>query len=463
MEEKNNNRMSELVKLMHKAGKAMEMTRDKKLLIDIMKEDLMNETRPVRVEQSKVEISEKEQEKAEFDEITVEALRKAKTEILKIREQSEKEYQEKLIETMEKKKQIEKKLQTMEKKGLPEEKISMARNSASKALEKANNDMKEYQDKHFVKRAKLDEFEADINNYAVELGVDIEPIKEEQAEVEGETVEAPKTTKTETQKPQKAQDEAVETQTTNLEETKIQDAKKEEKEDAKVDTEKSEVAQQKVSKSTAANKEEEYILDENNLPKVAFVEVKDNKYTIAYETKENGVYSIHKKECEKLGFFKNFVEKAKLVVNREEYGLDLMSAIRVDMNIFRNLNEKDQDIYLDYLVGDTANCFDITYDNEKNRYAKALAKGREWLALREAEALEQYGPVQDETAVDLKQQIEDKLIAPQINKTEHQQVQAKYDRMFGKGFDQHSNPPVVQNGKAKGNSTTDREKEGSAR
>lgn len=432
MEENNNkNNMDKLTKLMLDTDKAMEMTRDKQLLIDIMKEDLMNETRPMMVEQRKTEITEKEQEKAEFDEMTKNALVKAKTEVLKIREQSEKEYQGKLLETLEKRKQIEKKLESMENKGLTDEKLAKARNSASKALAKVNEEMKEYQDKHFAKRAKLDEFEADINDYALELGVEIEPIKADEQkageeQVNEEPVNEEQGTTTNPAEPAVEEQEA----TTNQEETVARKT-----ENGVSSIEGQEENEEELEENLSAGQE---------LPKVASVEVKDDKYIITYETKTDGVYSMDKKECEKVGFFKGLAERFKIIASRKEYGIDFITSTRVDVNIFRNLNDKDKEKYLSYIAGQTAACFDINYDNPDSRYAKKLAKGQERLALKEADALEYYGPIIDEYDVDLKQQIEDELIAPEVDHEEHQKIQNKYDKMFGEGFDQHDNPPVVQ-------------------
>ena len=432
MEENNNNIMDKLTKLVVDIDKAMEMTREKQLLINDMKEELMQETRPMMVEERKIAIKSKVKDKKEFDQMTTRALKRAKKDIETIREQSENEYQKKLLDTLEKRREIEKKLKSMEQKGLTEEKLTMARNAASKALNKVNEEMKTYQDEHFAKRAKLDEFESRINNYAIELGVDIN------------------------------QEKANKTRTTKnkKEESKIQEgeAKKQNSEvaseeskgkDANVKTsnvKEDKVVNNSVTGSSLRNgpvkESEENLITGQELPKVAFVEVKDNKYIFAYETKENGVYSINKKECEKLGFFKGIFEKSKLFANRKEYGMDFMSVMRADINIYNNLNDKDKEKYLNYVSGQAVGCFDINYDNPKNRKAKALVKGQERLALKAAIALEQYGPIIGDD-IDLKKQIENELITPEVDEKEHIKTQNKYDKMFGQGFDQHNNPPVA--------------------
>ena len=178
-------KMKELIELMGKIDEAMEMTKNNQKDIDNIRSSLMPETRPMVIEKKKAEIEEKENAKKEFDEMTVPAILRAKGDILIIREQSEKEYQDKLIETVEKRKRIESKLKSMEGKGLDDEKLSMARKSAEKALTTVNEEMKEYQEKHFSKREKLAEFEKKVEDYAIELGIE-EELKKVSLEKDGE-------------------------------------------------------------------------------------------------------------------------------------------------------------------------------------------------------------------------------------------------------------------------------------
>lgn len=418
--EDNKNNMSELVKLIHKTEKAMEMTREKQLLIEIMKEDLMNETRPMRVEEGKKEIENKKQEKTEFDKMTTDALRRAQTEILKLREESENEYQNKLLENLAKKKEIERKLEAMEKKGLSEEKIAMARNSATKALEKANNEIKDYQDKHFTKRAKLDEFENKVSEFALELGVDIEPYEKtnENETVEHPIVEEP-VTEVNTEEP--VTEEENENENENLENPIIETDE---------------------ARTIPVYEQEEiegFLEEEQDIPKVASVQVKDNKYIITYEIKEEGVYHTETKEREKIGLFKGIFEKAKLLLKRKEYGIDFSGAMRADVNILQALNESDKEKYLSYISGQTAGCFDIEYENPKDKNAKRLAKAQERLMLKGEKALEQYGPLIDD--VDYKRQIEDNIIQPELDDEVHQIQQDKYNRIFGEDFVIHYEAP----------------------
>ena len=404
-------KIDELTQLMLKVDQSMAMTREKQTMINNMKSNLMEETRPMYIEQSKIKIEEKENEKAEFDEMTTNGLIQAKTQIKKIREESEQEYQNKLLETLEKKKQIEKKLELMEKKGLTEEKITMAKFSAEKALAKVNEEIKTYQEKHFDLRKKLNEMESDIDNYALELGVDIEPLENEKE---------PEEKKMEEKKPEEKKPEVK-----KPEEKKPEVKKPEEK---KPEVKKPEVKKPEVKKLEVKKPEEKKSEENKTLPKVVSVEFKDEKYIFTSETKKNGVYSISRQEFEKIGILRRLVERYKLVKNRKEYGIDLITVMRADPNISRHLNDKDKETYLNYIAGETAKCFDIDYHDPKNKYAKALTKGKERLALREKEALDKFGPIEDFEW--------EEEIAHEFNKN-------KYDEMFGKGFEQRHNPPKI--------------------
>lgn len=390
------NKIDELTQLMLKLDQSMAMTREKQTMINNMKSNLMEETRPMYIEQNKIKIEEKENEKAEFDEMTTNGLIQAKAQIKRMREESEQEYQNKLLETLEKKKQIEKKLELIEEKGLTEEKLTMAKSSAEKALAKLNEEIKTYQEKHFNLRKKLNEMESDIDNYALELGVDIEPLENEKE---------PEEKKPEEKKP---------------EEKKPEVKKPEEK--------KSEEKKPEIKKLEVKKPEEKKSEENKTLPKVVSVEFKDEKYIFISETKKNGVYSISRQEFEKIGLLRRLVERYKLVKNRKEYGIDLTTAMRADPNISRHLNDQDKETYLNYIAGETAKCFDIDYHDPKNRYAKALNKGKERLALREKEALDKFGPIKDFEG--------EEEIAHEFNRN-------KYNEMFGKGFEQHHNPPKI--------------------
>ena len=415
------NKIDELTQLMLKLDQSIAMTREKQTMINNMKSNLMEETRPMYIEQSKIKIEEKENEKTEFDEMTTNGLIQAKTQIKRMREESEQEYQNKLLETLEKKKQIEKKLELIEEKGLTEEKLTMAKSSAEKALAKVNEEIKTYQEKHFDLRKKLNEMESDIDNYALELGVDIEPLENEKEPEE----KKPEVKKLEEKKPEVKKPEEKKPEVKKPEEKKPEVKKPEEK---KPEEKKPEIKKLEVKKLEVKKPEEKKSEENKTLPKVVSVEFKDEKYIFTSETKKNGVYSISRQEFEKIGILRRLVERYKLVKNRKEYGIDLTTAMRADPNISRHLNDKDKETYLNYIAGETAKCFDIDYHDPKNKYAKALNKGKERLALREKEALDKFGPIEEFEG--------EEEIAHEFNRN-------KYDEMFGKGFEQHHNPPKI--------------------
>lgn len=434
MEDSKNN-MSELVKLIHKTEKAMEMTREKQQALDEMKEKLMNETRPMRVEEGKKEFEDKKHEKTEFDQMTVNSLRRAKTEILQLRKESENEYKNKIVENYTKKKEIERKLASMERKGLPEEKITMARNSAQKALEKADNEMKDYQNKHFVKRAKLDEFENKVSEFALELGVDIEPYEKTNETAENPRVEAPVAEA-------RAEEPVTEIKPEELSENEELESPIEEAEEDIIPP----VGGFEVTDDALEDEEEfsDGLGEKLELPKVAGIQVKGNKYMVTYERKIDGAYQHDTLEWEKLSLFKGFLAKAKLILKRKEYGIDFAGAMRADVNMLQALNKSDKEKYLSYIAGQTTGCFDIEYDDPDDKNAKRLAKAQERLMLKGETALEQYAPKIDD--VDFKQQIENNIIQPELDEEEHKYQQDKYNRIFGDDFVQHYEPPMKPSG-----------------
>ena len=295
--ENNRKNMDAITSLMLNIDKSMEMTREKQQKIDSMQEELMQETRPMMVEQRKKEIAEKEQDKKEFDEMTENALKRAKTDIIGLREQSEKEYADKLLETLEKRKQIEQKLDMIEKKGVSDDKLEMARNSASKALEKVNDEMRIYQENHFALRAKLDEFENNIDNYALELGVEIE--------VEQPTQEQPEPTKPEPTKPEPAKSEPAKSEPTKSEPAKSEPTKSE--------PTKPEPAKSEPANNETAKKGKTISID-------AFAE---KIYGKMGPDLRNNIYKYMTGQTKELG------EDAKKIFNRlqEQYGPDVESKI----------------------------------------------------------------------------------------------------------------------------------------
>ena len=162
----------EILDLMGKIYEAMDISRNKQVQIDDKDNKLHEETRILMVEEGKKEIESLKQQKEEFDEMTVNSLVTAKKQILTIREESERQYQEMLIKTLEKQHEIERKLQSMRAGELSDEKLKWAENSAEKARENVNAEMKEFQEKYFEQRVNLDQYEKDINEFAFDIGME---------------------------------------------------------------------------------------------------------------------------------------------------------------------------------------------------------------------------------------------------------------------------------------------------
>lgn len=164
----------ELADLMEKIDESMTMTRKQQKDLDKMEKAMMNEAKPMKLESKKAEFEIKGQYKTEFDEMTKNALVNAQKNIYVLRDETEKAYQDMLMETVRKQKRIQEKLASMKEKDLTPEKLELVEESARKALENANKDMFEFQKKHFEQRATLNNYEDSIKKYALELGVEKE-------------------------------------------------------------------------------------------------------------------------------------------------------------------------------------------------------------------------------------------------------------------------------------------------
>ena len=203
----------ELDDLMEKIDESMTMTRKQQKDLDKMEKAMMNEAKPMKLESKKAEFTEKGQYKTEFDEMTKNALINAQKNIIVLREQTEKAYQDMLMKTVRKQKAIEEKLESMRDRDLTPEKLELVENSARKAREAVNTEMFEFQKKHFEQRATLDNYEDSIKKYALELGVEkelneinpkqvIEEFNETKNKAEKPETEKAETEKTEQDKPE---------------------------------------------------------------------------------------------------------------------------------------------------------------------------------------------------------------------------------------------------------------------
>lgn len=260
----------ELDDLMEKIDESMTMTRKQQKDLDKMEKAMMNESKPMKLESRKVEFTEKGQYKTEFDEMTKNALINAQKNIIVLREQTEKAYQDMLMKTVRKQKAIEEKLESMRDRDLTPEKLELVENSARKAREAVNTEMFEFQKKHFEQRATLDNYEDSIKKYALELGVEKElneinpkQVIEEFNETKNKA-EKPETEKTEQDKPEQDKPEQDKPEQDKPEQDK---PKQDKPEQDKPETEKpasgNPVPGAPTPGKTGANEIEEIVLENN--------------------------------------------------------------------------------------------------------------------------------------------------------------------------------------------------------
>ena len=260
----------ELDDLMEKIDESMTMTRKQQKDLDKMEKAMMNEAKPMKLESKKAEFTEKGQYKTEFDEMTKNALINAQKNIIVLREQTEKAYQDMLMKTVRKQKAIEEKLESMRDRDLTPEKLELVENSARKAREAVNTEMFEFQKKHFEQRATLDNYEDSIKKYALELGVEkelneinpkqvIEEFNETKNKAEKPETEKAETAKTEQDKPEQDKPEQDKPEQDKPEQDKPDQNKPEQDkpEQDKPETEKL------ASGKTGANGIEEIVLENN--------------------------------------------------------------------------------------------------------------------------------------------------------------------------------------------------------
>lgn len=260
----------ELDDLMEKIDESMTMTRKQQKDLDKMEKAMMNESKPMKLESRKAEFTEKGQYKTEFDEMTKNALINAQKNIIVLREQTEKAYQDMLMKTVRKQKAIEEKLESMRDRDLTPEKLELVENSARKAREAVNTEMFEFQKKHFEQRATLDNYEDSIKKYALELGVEKElneinpkQVIEEFNETKNKA-EKPETEKTEQDKPEQDKPEQDKPEQDKPEQDK---PKQDKPEQDKPETEKpasgNPVPGAPTPGKTGANEIEEIVLENN--------------------------------------------------------------------------------------------------------------------------------------------------------------------------------------------------------
>lgn len=145
-------RFDNFTTLMDNIRNADGMSDQRQAEIDSRRQELRNETRPVVVEELREEVANLEKDKIEFDEMTRAALENARKEATEMQQESEKAYNDKLVEFLNRKNTIERKLKAMRERGLTPEKLAIAERSAQKAFDDLNREMSDYQAKHFERK-----------------------------------------------------------------------------------------------------------------------------------------------------------------------------------------------------------------------------------------------------------------------------------------------------------------------
>lgn len=127
-------RVKDLVELMRRIKTADDMSKGKQEELNRKIEEMRNETRPVVVDELRAEVAKLEADKKEFDEMTAESYANAKEEARRIQEESEKAYNDKLVEFLNRRQEIERKLKVMRSRGLEPEKMASAERLLHKKL-----------------------------------------------------------------------------------------------------------------------------------------------------------------------------------------------------------------------------------------------------------------------------------------------------------------------------------------
>ena len=156
---------------------------------------------------------------------------------------------------------------------------------------------------------------------------------------------------------------------------------------------------------------------------------RDNEYSVIYKImNENGKNSVENLDLGKIGLFKRMKERVKLILKRNEYGISFKTVFKADPGVLRVLNDKElsedyREEYLKALEGKAVCPIEIKYKNVSNKYFKALDAGQIILGLNKG---------RDEGRRSLNER-------------------------FGEGFDQHKNPPIVDDRTADEPATGDHE------
>ncbi len=161
--------VKELEELMGKIAEAMQQSRNKQAAIEAKDYELHNETRPMVVDEGKVQLEDMKKDKEEFDEMTINALKRTQERVMGLKEKTEQEYNQRLEKSVNRTNEIRRKLEGIKAHFEDPETITRAEESANRAIQKEEESMSAYQARHEDMRGTLDNAENDLRNYAIEL------------------------------------------------------------------------------------------------------------------------------------------------------------------------------------------------------------------------------------------------------------------------------------------------------
>ena len=162
----------QLKEFMDKVKEAMKLSDKKQKEIDTKNQKLYKQTKLLAVDEEKQEIEQLKMNKQEFDEMTVNSLIYSKKQILMLKEELEKKYQDMLLTSIKKQEEVDKKLKSMESKEVSDEILAQLEKSAQNAKNKIKKEVLDYKAKHLTESSTLDEYEKNITEYALKLGVE---------------------------------------------------------------------------------------------------------------------------------------------------------------------------------------------------------------------------------------------------------------------------------------------------
>ena len=156
-----------------------EMTKSKQREKEIKKleEELEEEIRPIKVEKGKVLIETKKAEKEELDEITRNAIRNAKKQILILKKEEQDNYEQKLLEFMKRKDELEAKKKSFIQtniENIDSDKLRKIEESTQRGIEKIQEEKEMFIKEHETFLKNIGKKENEIAKFAMTMGISAE-------------------------------------------------------------------------------------------------------------------------------------------------------------------------------------------------------------------------------------------------------------------------------------------------